>query len=160
MLTVNIICVGKIKEKFFADAISEYSKRISRYANIKIIELKDESTSNISSPAETAKVLEREGERILEKIPNSSYTIALCIEGKQQSSEELSETISNLSVSGISCINFIIGGSLGLSDSVKSRSDLKLSFSKMTFPHQLMQMILLEQIYRSFRIMNNEPYHK
>lgn len=160
MLTVNIICVGKIKEKFFADAISEYSKRISRYANIKIIELKDESTSNISSPAETARVLEREGERILEKIPNSSYTIALCIEGKQQSSEELSETISNLSVSGISCINFIIGGSLGLSDSVKSRSDLKLSFSKMTFPHQLMRIVLLEQIYRAFCIANKTPYHK
>ena len=160
MLTINVICVGKIKEKFFAAAIEEYIKRIGRYANIRIIEVKDESTSNISSDTEIAKVLDCEGSRILDKVPNGSFTITLCIEGQQKSSEELSSKISQLSLDGISCINFVIGGSLGLSELVKSRSDMKLSFSKLTFPHQLMRVILLEQIYRAFCISNGTPYHK
>jgi len=160
MLNINIICVGKIKEKFFSAAIDEYAKRLNRYANIKIIELKDESTTNVTSDTEITKVLEREGERILEKIPNGSYIIPLCIEGSQKSSEELAENINRISIEGTSNISFIIGGSLGLSDSVKSRANLKLSFSKMTFPHQLMRVILLEQIYRAFTILGGTPYHK
>lgn len=160
MLTVNIICVGKIKEKFFTAAIEEYTKRLSRYAAVKIIELKDESTANASSTNEISKILEREGERILEKIPSGSYVVPLCIEGTQKSSEELAKVINDVSVNGVSDISFIIGGSLGLSDAVKARASLKLSFSKMTFPHQLMRVVLLEQIYRAFTILGGTPYHK
>lgn len=152
--------MGKIKEKFFTAAIDEYKKRLGRYANVKIIELKDESTANASSQNEISKILEREGERILEKIPNNSYVIPLCIEGVQKSSEELANIIDNASIGGISDITFIIGGSLGLSDAVKARASLKLSFSKMTFPHQLMRVILMEQIYRAFTILGGTPYHK
>ena len=154
MLTVNVIAVGKIKEKFFAEAIGEYAKRLSKFCKLNIIEVKDEPSDD------SASVLSKEGAAILAKIPDNSYVFALCVEGVQQSSEDLATTISNLQVGGTSSITFIIGGSHGLSDEVKSRASASLSFSKMTFPHQLMRVILAEQIYRVFKILNNQVYHK
>ena len=159
-LNINIVCVGKMKEKFMSGAVEEYKKRLSRFANVKIIELADESAPEKMSEAEAEKVLKKEGERILEKIAPSDYVIALCVEGKQMSSEKLAEHIADCMVNGISNVTFVIGGSLGLSEEVKKRSALRLSFSLMTFPHQLMRVILLEQIYRTFKINANESYHK
>lgn len=159
-MKVTILCVGKIKEKFFSMAIDEYRKRLSRYCKLEIIEVPDEKTDENASVAEEMMVKEKEGERLLKNIKDSSYVIALAIDGKQFDSVELSEKIEKLGVQGVSHITFVIGGSLGLSEKVLSRADFKLSFSKMTFPHQLMRVILLEQIYRSYRIMNGEPYHK
>ncbi len=159
-MKITIISVGKIKEKFFVDAIEEYSKRLSKYCNLNIIEVKDEKTKENASSNEEDIIKETEGKRIIEKISNSSKVIALAIEGKQFDSIELAKEIENYRVSGVSDLTFIIGGSLGLHKSVLDKADMKLSFSKMTFPHQLMRVILLEQIYRSFRIINNEPYHK
>lgn len=159
-MKITILCVGKIKEKFYTDAITEYSKRLSRYCNLSIIEVADEKTKEQASDNEIEIVKAKEGERMEKYIKDDGYVICLAIEGKQLDSVELSEKIESLGISGVSHIYFIIGGSLGISKDILSRSDYKLSFSKMTFPHQLMRVILLEQIYRSYRIMNNEPYHK
>ncbi|MBQ9119896.1 MAG: 23S rRNA (pseudouridine(1915)-N(3))-methyltransferase RlmH [Lachnospiraceae bacterium] len=159
-MRITIIGVGKIKEKFFTDAIAEYSKRLSRYIKLEIIELADEKTPDHASAAEEEQIKKKEGERILKSIKDGAYVIALAIEGKQLSSTELADRIEQLSIGGDSHIVFIIGGSLGLDPEVLKRADYLLSFSKMTFPHQLMRVVLLEQIYRSYRIIQGEPYHK
>ena len=159
-MKITLITVGKIKEKYFTDAIVEYTKRLSRYCKLEIIEVADEKTPDGASEALENQIKEKEGERILSKIPDSAYVVALAIDGKQLSSEELADKMEKWNVGGISHLVFIIGGSLGLTPKVLNRADFKLSFSKMTFPHQLMRVVLLEQIYRSFRIRNNEPYHK
>lgn len=159
-MKITILCVGKVKEKFYRDAIDEFSKRLSRYCKLEVIEVNDEKTDEQASENEIRLIKEKEGERLLKNIKEDAYVITLCIDGKQLDSEELSEKIEKLGIQGNSHIYFVIGGSLGLADAVINRADYKLSFSKMTFPHQLMRVILLEQIYRSYRIMNNEPYHK
>ena len=160
MINITVISVGKIKEKYFLSAIEEYEKRLKRYASVNLVELKDEAVPENLSEAEKCAVLKKEGARILEKIPQNSFVTALCVEGKQLSSEELSDFLNNNALNGKSSFTFIIGGSLGLSDEVKKRADFKLSFSKMTFPHRLMQVILLEQIYRGFTIIEGKTYHK
>ena len=159
-MKIDIICVGKIKEKFFTDAIGEYSKRLSRYCDLDIVQVKDENAPESLSDEQMKHILKLEGERILLKIPQRTYLIALDIDGKEMSSEAMSEKLSDLMVSEQGRFTFVIGGSLGLWDEIKKKADLRLSFSKMTFPHQLIRVILLEQIYRCFRIMNHEPYHK
>ncbi len=159
-MNISIISVGKIKEKYLKLGIEEFSKRLSKYSKLEFIELDDEKCPENLSEKDILIVKEKEGNKILSKIKNNSYVIALAIDGKNLSSEELAEKISSLAVSGKSHITFVIGGSLGLSDDVLKRANYKLSFSKMTFPHQLMKLILLEQVYRAFRINNNEPYHK
>lgn len=159
-MKITIVCVGKIKEKFYRDALAEYTKRLSRYCNLTITEVADEKTKEQASETECAIIKDREGERILKSIRDDGYVIALAIDGKNLNSVELSEKIDELGLSGKSNVYFVIGGSLGLSDAVMKRADYKLSFSRMTFPHQLMRVILLEQIYRSYRIINHEPYHK
>ena len=159
-MNVRILCVGKIKEKFYRDAILEYSKRLSKYCSLEIVEVNDEKTSENSTENEINIIKDKEGERILKHIKDKDYAIALAIQGKQQDSVAFSKYIENLGITGNSSICFVIGGSLGLSDAVMKRCNDSISFSKMTFPHQLMRVILLEQIYRAMRIMNNEPYHK
>ena len=159
-MKITICCVGKIKEKFYSQAIEEYSKRLSKYCKLEIKEAADEKTPDSASDTVNRMIKEKEGDRLLSNINDDSYVIALAIDGKMLDSVELSEKIDNLMLSGKSDIVFVIGGSLGLDKRVLDRADYKLSFSKMTFPHQLMRVILLEQIYRSFRIMKNEPYHK
>ena len=159
-MNISIISVGKIKEKYLKLGIEEFSKRLSKYSKLEFIELDDEKCPENLSEKDILIVKEKEGNKILSKIKNNSYVIALAIDGKNLSSEELAEKISSLAVSGKSHITFVIAGSLGLSDDVLKRANYKLSFSKMTFPHQLMKLILLEQVYRAFRINNNEPYHK
>lgn len=159
-MKITVIAVGKIKEKYFTGAIEEYAKRLSRYCKLELIETADEKTPDGAGEALELQIKEKEGERILQKMPDGAYVIALAIDGKTLDSEELAEKMERWNVEGISHIVFVIGGSLGLAPSVLKRADYKLSFSKMTFPHQLMRVILLEQIYRSFRIRNHEPYHK
>ena len=159
-MKITLVTVGKIKEKFFEDAIKEYSKRLSRYCKLEILQVADEKTPEGASETVELQIKEKEGQRILSLIRDDAYVIALAIEGKMLDSEELAERIEKLGVSGISQIVFVIGGSLGLSAQVMKRADYALSFSKMTFPHQLMRVVLLEQIYRSYRIMNHQPYHK
>lgn len=159
-MKIRIVSVGRIKEKFMQEGIKEYSKRLSRYCSLEIIEVEDEKAPENLSNKEMDQVKEKEGEKILSKIPANSYIISLEIKGKSLTSEEFSEKIESLMIEGINDITFIIGGSLGLSKEVLQKSNLKLSFSKMTFPHQLIRVILLEQIYRGFRIMKGEPYHK
>ena len=159
-MKITICCVGKIKEKFYSQAIEEYSKRLSKNCKLEIKEAADEKTPDSASDTVNRMIKEKEGDRLLSFIKDDSYVIALAIDGKMLDSVELSEKIDNLMLSGKSDIVFVIGGSLGLDKRVLDRADYKLSFSKMTFPHQLMRVILLEQIYRSFRIMKNEPYHK
>ena len=158
-MNINIICVGKIKEAFYRDAIAEYAKRLSAYCSFKVIEVDDEP-DNGSSDAAIENAKEREAERILKNIRPGMHVITLEIKGKKYSSESFSEMLSDLFISGKSDIAFVIGGSNGLARSVSDRADAKLSFSDMTFPHQLMRVILSEQIYRAFRIMRGEPYHK
>ncbi len=160
MQRITVICVGRIKEKYFTMAIDEYSKRLSRYCKLDIVELQDEKTPDNASEADESIIKKKEAERILKYIKEDTYVITLEINGKMLDSVELSNTMNKLAVSGKSNIAFVIGGSLGLHESVSNRSDFKLSFSKMTFPHQLMRVVLLEQIYRGFRIINGEPYHK
>lgn len=157
---IKIIAVGKIKEAYLQDAIAEYTKRLSAYTNLEIIQVADEKCGEGISEKEADSVRDKEGERILKNIKDDDYVITLEIGGKQMSSEEFSGFIENLEVTGRSGIVFVIGGSIGLSKSVSSRSNYKLSFSRMTFPHQLMRVILLEQIYRAYKIMRHEPYHK
>lgn len=159
-MKITLITVGKIKEKFYTEALAEYAKRLSRYCKLEIVQVADEKTPDKASELEEQQIKKREGERILAQIRDGSYVIALAIEGKMLDSEELASKIGQLGVSGTSQITFVIGGSLGLSDAVLKRADYQLSFSKMTFPHQLMRVILLEQIYRSYRIIAGEPYHK
>ena len=159
-MNISIITVGKLKEKYLKLGIDEYTKRLSSYSKIEIIEVPDEKAPEVLSEAEMLQVKKKEGERILAKVPTDAHVIALAIEGKQKSSEELADTIDKLGTYGKSKVTFIIGGSLGLSDEVLKRADDKLSFSKMTFPHQLMRLILVEQVYRAFRINRGEPYHK
>ena len=159
-MNINVIGVGKIKEKYLKLGIDEFKKRLSKYCKLDIIELDDEKAPEKLSEKEMIMVKEKEGKKILSKIKDTSYVIVLAIDGKNLSSEELADKMSDLAVRGNSNITFVIGGSLGLSDEVLDRADYKLSFSKMTFPHQLMRLILLEQVYRAYRINNNEPYHK
>ena len=156
-MKITCVVVGKIKEKYFTDAIKEYSKRLSRYCKLEIVELADEKTPDGASEAEEVAIREKEGERILKALKDDAYVIALAIEGKMLDSVELSQKIERLGVSGTSHIAFVIGGSLGLAPAVMKRADYALSFSRMTFPHQLMRVVLLEQLYRSYRILKNEP---
>ncbi len=157
---VRIICIGKLKEKYWTDAIAEYSKRLSRFCKLSVVELKEERLVENASPADEEKVKIEEGKSILKSLAPDSYVVALDVVGRQLSSEELASKLETLSVQGKSSIDFIIGGSLGLSDEVKKRADMRLSFSRMTFPHQMMRVILLEQIYRAFKINRGEKYHK
>ena len=157
---ITVICVGKIKEKFFTGAIDEYKKRLSRYCKLDIIEVADEKTPDGASEMVEEQIRIKEGERILKNVKEDGYVITLEIKGEMLDSEQLAAKINQFGVRGISHLQFIIGGSLGLSKEVMERSDYRLSFSKMTFPHQMMRVILLEQIYRSFRIIKGEPYHK
>lgn len=159
-MKVTVITVGKIKEKYLKDAIAEYSKRLSKYCKLEIIEVADEKTPEQASQAVGDAIRGKEAERILKYVKEDAYVITLEIQGQMLTSEELADKINHLGIQGKSHITFIIGGSIGLGQAVLRRSDYALSFSKMTFPHQLMRVILLEQIYRSFRIRNNEPYHK
>ncbi|MEZ3434104.1 MAG: 23S rRNA (pseudouridine(1915)-N(3))-methyltransferase RlmH [Lachnospiraceae bacterium] len=159
-MRITLVAVGKVKEKYLRDAVSEYSKRLGKYCRLEMIEVADESTKEHASKSEEEAIRAKEGERILKHIRDDAYVITLEIQGKQMSSEELADKMEGLFVQGKSHIMFIIGGSTGLGKEVLKRSDYRLSFSRMTFPHQLMRVILLEQIYRGFRIINGEPYHK
>lgn len=159
-MKIRLLTVGKIKENYLVQGIREYEKRLSRYCKLEIIEVPDEKTPDKASDALEAQIRDTEGRRILKYIRDDDYVIALAIQGKMPDSVELSQFMENLGIQGKSSVVFVIGGSLGLSDEVLKRSDYQLSFSRMTFPHQLMRMILLEQIYRGYRIMMHEPYHK
>ncbi len=159
-MNITIICLGKLKEKYLRDAIDEYAKRISAYGKLDIIELNPVKLSDNPSQTEINNALSKEADEIKKKIPNGSYTFALCIEGKEKSSEDFAKAIKTATVNGKSNITFIIGSSYGLSPEIKASADNKLSFSPMTFPHQLMRVMLLEQIYRAFQIINNGKYHK
>lgn len=159
-MNITILCVGKLKEKYWTDACSEYSKRLSAYCNIRTEEVKEAKLPDNASPAEETAVIEAEGQEILKKIKKDDYVITLEIKGKMLDSEELAAKFDSLALEGKSSIVLIIGGSLGLSPEVSARSNFKLSFSKMTFPHQMMRVILLEQVYRAFKINRNEKYHK
>ena len=159
-MKITLVTVGKIKERYFEDAIKEYSKRLSRYCKLEIIQVADEKTPDHASENMELLIKEKEAERMEKYLKEGAYVIALAIEGKQLDSVELSQKIDSLGTSGTSHIIFVIGGSLGLAERILKRADYKLSFSKMTFPHQLMRVILSEQIYRSYRIINHEPYHK
>ena len=158
-MKITVISVGKIKEKFLSDAVCEYKKRLSRFASLEVVEIKDEKIPENASQKEIDLILEKEGAQILAKIPKNSYNIAMCIEGKELSSTEFSQKLDSIK-SVNSNITFIIGGSLGLWQKVKSVSDMALSFGKITLPHQLMRVVLLEQIYRAFKISGGETYHK
>lgn len=159
-MNITIVSVGKLKEKYLKMGIDEYVKRLGSYAKMDLIEVSDEKAPEQLSDAEMEIVKKKEGERILSKISDGTYVIALAIDGKLKSSEQMAADIENLMTYGTSKISFVIGGSLGLHNDVLKRADEKLSFGKMTLPHQLMKLVLIEQIYRSFRIMKGEPYHK
>lgn len=159
-MKITIICVGKIKEDFYRKAVSEYEKRLSRYCKLEITEVQDEKTPDHAGPALEEQIKEKEAARILKHIKEDAYVITLEIQGKKMDSAAFADTIDRLATYGKSHIQFIIGGSLGLHDSVSKKSNVKISFSDMTFPHQLMRVILLEQIYRGYRIISGEPYHK
>lgn len=160
IMKITIITVGKIKEKYLRDAIAEYTKRLSKYCKLEIIEVADEKTPDHASETVEDMIRAKEGERILKHIKDDAYVITLEIKGKMLTSEELADKVDTLGIQGVSHIAFVIGGSIGLGEDVLKRSDYALSFSKMTFPHQLMRVILLEQIYRSYRIITGQPYHK
>ncbi len=160
MLKVTVVAVGKIKEKFLTAAIEEYAKRLSLYCNFEVVEVKDEKTPDNPTDTEKNAVLDREAERIMSKIPKGAKVVALCVEGKQMTSEKFADMIEKSSVEGTSHLVFVIGGSMGLSERVKKLSDVRLSFSEMTFPHMLMRVILAEQIYRGFTIISGKTYHK
>lgn len=159
-MKITIAAVGKVKEKFYRDALAEYAKRLSRYCKFEILEVADEKTPDGCSAATELQIKNKEGERLLSIIKDNSYVIALAINGKRLTSEQLADKIESLGINGQSHIIFVIGGSLGLDDAVLKRADYQLSFSDMTFPHQLMRVILSEQIYRSYKIISKEPYHK
>ena len=159
-MNIDIVCVGKIKEKYFRDALAEYQKRLGRYCRLRILEAADEPTKENASREEKERILTAEGSRILRLIPENAYVIALAILGKKYDSPGMASMLEGLMNRGSSSIVFVIGGSMGLSDEVLQRADHAMSFSDLTFPHQMMRVILMEQIYRSFRIMRGEPYHK
>ena len=159
-MKITLITVGKIKEKYLKDAIAEYSKRLSRYCKLEIADVADEKTPDQAGETVEENIRNKEGERILKCIHDDMYVITLEINGVMLGSEEFARKIEQLGVQGNSSIGFVIGGSIGLGKEVRKRADYALSFSKMTFPHQLMRVILLEQIYRAYRIINGEPYHK
>ena len=159
-MNITVICIGKLKEKYWTAAIDEYSKRLKSYCSLDIIELKEARLPDKAGPAEELAVKEAEGEEILKKIKDNQYVITLEVKGKMLSSERLAEKMETLAIDGQSNVVFVIGGSLGLSGAVSKRANLKLSFSEMTFPHQMMRVILLEQVYRAFKINRNEAYHK
>ncbi|MBO4396290.1 MAG: 23S rRNA (pseudouridine(1915)-N(3))-methyltransferase RlmH [Eubacterium sp.] len=159
-MKITILAVGKVKEQYYNEAIAEYSKRLGRYCTLEIIEVDDEKTPDGASEKEEVKIRDKEGERLSRFIPDDAYVVALAIGGKEMSSVEFAEGIEGLGVDGVSHIVFIIGGSIGLSEDILGGADARLSFSRMTYPHQLMRVILLEQIYRAFRINRGEPYHK
>lgn len=160
MKKITILCVGKIKEKYFKEAILEYSKRLGRYCKLEIIEVADEKTPENASLNEENLIREKEGERLKKYIKEDAYVIALAINGRQVSSEEFAKKIDMLCIQGKSHIIFIIGGSIGIDEEIVKNADERISFSHMTFPHQLMRVVLLEQIYRAHKIINGEPYHK
>lgn len=160
ILKITLLTVGKLKEKYWKDAIDEYSKRLSRYCKLEIIQVEDEKTPDGASEIQEKQIKDKEADKLLKHIKSDAYLITLEVCGKRLSSEKFADKINQLGISGDSHIQFVIGGSLGLSDKILSRSDFALSFSDMTFPHQLMRVILLEQIYRAYRINSNEPYHK
>lgn len=159
-MTITLITVGRLKEKYLADAVKEYSKRLGAFCRLEIVEVEDEKTPDKASPAEEEKIKEKEGQRILKNIKDQGLVCALAINGKALTSEEFAAFIDKTGIDGTSHIYFIIGGSLGLSKEVLDRADVKISFSKMTFPHQLMRVILLEQIYRGYKIISGQAYHK
>lgn len=159
-MKITVVCVGKVKEGFYRDALAEYGKRLGKYCRLEIVEVSDEKTPDGASPLLEEQIKEREGRRILEKLREEAFVCTLEIGGKKLSSEGFARWMENLTVGGTSHVTFVIGGSLGLHESVSRRSDFSLSFSDMTFPHQLMRVILTEQVYRAFRIMHGEPYHK
>lgn len=157
---VRIIAVGKLKEKYLAQGIAEYSKRISPYAKVEIVEVQDEKAPDTMSTAEELQVKQREGERILAQVKSDAYVVALAIEGQLWTSDKLAQHIGELGTYGRSQLAFVIGGSLGLSDDVLKRADMAISFGRITYPHQLMRLVLMEQLYRVFKILRGEPYHK
>jgi len=159
-MKIKIVTVGKLKEKYLRDGIAEYSKRLSRFANLEMIELADEKTPDRASDSENQKILELEGTRILSKIGDRDFVIVLAIEGKSLSSEEFSKQLEQAPINGFSTLTFVIGGSLGLFPQVKKRANLSISFGRLTLPHQLMRLVLVEQIYRAFTIQQGSPYHK
>ena len=159
-MKIKIVTVGKLKEKYLRDGIAEYSKRISRFATVEMVELADEKTPDRASDSENEKILNLEGNRILSKIGDREFVVVLAIEGKTLSSEEFSKQLEQASINGFSTLTFVIGGSLGLSPQVKKRANLFLSFGRLTLPHQLMRLVLIEQIYRAFTIQQGSPYHK
>lgn len=159
-MKITIIAVGKVKEQYYRDALLEYGKRLGRYCKLDIIEVEDEKTPDKASAAEENRILEKEADRILRYVKEDAFVLTLEIAGKMYDSVAFAEKIEKLGIQGNSHLQFIIGGSLGLHEKVCRRADLALSFSKMTFPHQLMRVILMEQIYRSYRILYGEPYHK
>ena len=160
MRAVTVVCVGKLKERFWREATEEYEKRLSAYCDLRIAEVADEKAPERLSDADRERVLDKEGERILKHIRPQDHCIALAIDGKRRTSEAFAKELGDAMTGGISSVAFVIGGSLGLGEKVLARADRKLSFSDFTFPHQLMRVILLEQVYRAFRILKNEPYHK
>ena len=159
-MKIKIVTVGKLKEKYLKDGIAEYSKRISRFATVEMVELADEKTPDRASDSENEKILDLEGNRILSKIGDREFVVVLAIEGKTLSSEEFSKQLEQASINGFSTLTFVIGGSLGLSPQVKKSANLSLSFGRLTLPHQLMRLVLVEQIYRAFTIQQGSPYHK
>ncbi|EUC80542.1 23S rRNA (pseudouridine(1915)-N(3))-methyltransferase RlmH [Streptococcus halitosis] len=159
-MKIKVVTVGKLKEKYLKDGIAEYTKRISRFAKLEMIELADEKTPDKASELENQKILETEGARILSKVGERDFVVVLAIEGKTLSSEEFSKQLEQASIKGYSTLTFIIGGSLGLAPVVKNRANLSVSFGRLTLPHQLMRLVLVEQIYRAFTIQQGSPYHK
>lgn len=159
-MKIKLVTVGKLKEKYLKDGIAEYAKRLKHFTKFELIELSDEKTPDKASYLENQQILEKEGNRILSKITDKEFVIALAIEGQQFPSEEFSKILSDITIRGISNITFVIGGSLGLSNAVKKRANLLMSFGKLTLPHQLMRLVLVEQIYRAFMIQQGSPYHK
>lgn len=159
-MKIKLVTVGKLKEKYLKDGIAEYAKRLKHFTKFELIELSDEKTPDKASYLENQQILEKEGNRILSKITDKEFVIALAIEGQQSPSEEFSKILSDITIRGISNITFVIGGSLGLANTVKKRANLLMSFGKLTLPHQLMRLVLVEQIYRAFMIQQGSPYHK
>lgn len=159
-MKVKLVTVGKLKEKYLKDGIAEYSKRLSRFAKVEMVELPDEKTPDKASPAENQQIMEKEAERILGKIADREFVVVLAIEGEQFPSEKFSQILQETTIKGFSDITFVIGGSLGLAPSVKKRANLLMSFGQLTLPHQLMRLVLVEQIYRAFMIQQGSPYHK
>ncbi|MDK6972830.1 23S rRNA (pseudouridine(1915)-N(3))-methyltransferase RlmH [Streptococcus constellatus] len=159
-MKIKLVTVGKLKEKYLKDGIAEYAKRLKHFTKFELIELLDEKTPDKASHLENQQILEKEGNRILSKITDKEFVIALAIEGQQFPSEEFSKILSDITIRGISNITFVIGGSLGLANTVKKRANLLMSFGKLTLPHQLMRLVLVEQIYRAFMIQQGSPYHK